>query len=125
MLCMQFALGKRNDAKRVCYGLKGDLLKLKQQQKQLLARPQHLSPQPLQLKQVQQQEQKSPQEVTKSSTPRQSLSFAATSAAIVAAEHEAVLTHLRSRLSAADALVQASRAQGAAPRVSLLTQNRS
>jgi hypothetical protein len=122
---MQFALGERNDVKRVCYGLKGELLKLKQQQMQLLARPQHLSPQPLQLTRVQQQEQKSPQEVTKSSTPRLSPSSAATSAAITAAEHEAVLTHLRGRLSAADALVQASRAQYAALAPSLLTQNRS
>jgi hypothetical protein len=105
---MQFAQDQRNDAKRACFELKGELSKLKQQQKQPLARPQHLSPQPLQLKHEQQKEQKSPQEVTKSSTPRQSPSFAATSAAIAAAEHEAVLTHLRSRLSAADALVQAS-----------------
>jgi hypothetical protein len=98
---MHVALGQKNDAKRVCHGLKGDLSKLKQQQLQ-----QSQAPPP------QQQQQQSPQEVAKSRTPMPFPSSAAAAVAAataaVAAEHEAVLCHLRGRLSAADALVQAS-----------------
>ncbi len=108
-LCMHLALSQMKDAKRACYGLKSELSKLKQQQQ-----PQAQPQQPLsQETMLQQQRQKSPQQAVKVSTPCPSPSAAVAAAAAAAtaaaaAEHEAVLSHLRSRLSAADALVQAS-----------------
>ena len=110
-LCMHLALSQMKDAKRACYGLKSELSKLKQQQQQQpQAQPQQLLSQETM---QQQQRQKSPQQAVKVSTPCPSPSAAVAAAAAAAtaaaaAEHEAVLSHLRSRLSAADALAQAS-----------------
>ena len=93
---MHVALDQKNDAKRVCHGLKGELLKLKQQQ---------LQPSQAPLQQQQKQVAKSP---TPLPSPSATAAAVAAATAAVAAEHESVLSHLRGRLSAADALVQAS-----------------
>jgi len=106
--CRRSALGQTNEAKRVCLGLRKEVSKLKQQQPLLQEQKQ----------QQQQQQQpsdqlKSPTPVAKAPTPSPSPSAAiaaavAAATAAASAEHEAVLSHIRSRLSASDALVQAS-----------------
>ncbi len=98
-------MGQMNEAKRVCWGLKKELSDLKQKQ-------------PLLQQQQQQQHHHSdqlmsPAQVAKAPTPAPSPSAAiaaavAAATAAASAEHEAVLCHIRSRLSASDALVQAS-----------------
>lgn len=99
-------MGQTNEAKRVCLGLKKEISHLKQKQP--------LLPQQQQQQQLRQSDQlKSPVPAAKVPTPAPSPSAAiaaavAAATAAASAEHEAVLSHIRSRLSASDALVQAS-----------------
>jgi hypothetical protein len=105
---MRYLRGEKDAAKRVCYGLKAEVSKLKQANQRLL----------------QQHERSSSQMIAvPSSTPIpavQSSSQAATAESVAAAvfaattaaeqQHEAVLSNMRSRLSACEAVVQARRA---------------
>lgn len=103
--CRRWAVGQTNEAKRVCLGLKKEISHLKQKQP--------LLPQQQQQQHRQNDQLKSPVPAAKAPTPAPSPSAAiaaavAAATAAASAEHEAVLSHIRSRLSASDALVQAS-----------------